>query len=254
MIIHAAGQQGVREERVQDTGNQAEQIVSAGKAILIVIKLHGIHVRIDQDGRFPVQAEGVNPFVSKFLHIVQIGEAGQRIAVEMILAEKMILFLEFAELLAGGGKILVSQERKLRSVVRVEPVADRVDIVITVRVAAAEKDVIPAAMRRELPCGLQNPAGVIRMHGFETAGVDQLYQLFTGNFHLVAESVRHKEGDNISSQILIDYKRNPHGFVKLTQIRRELIHKTNLLDEESLLHSFMYGCPYVTIIQDSERM
>jgi hypothetical protein len=86
------------------------------------------------------------------------------------------------------------------------------------------------------------------MHGFILTGFQQLYQLFAGYAHLVTQTIRHENGDDLSVQILVHREGDAHGFIGLEELIRELVHRAFLPDEVILNKTgiLFFLCAYYT--------
>ena len=197
MIVGAAGNEGIREVLFQGFRDEAQELVAFGETVLVVVELHGIQIGIDQHRRFPVQTERADPVIGKFLHIVDVGKAGDGVPVEEILLEEVVILVRFLHVLPGGVDILPGDEGQLFPVRHGLPVSDGVDGMVSVGMAAAEKDIVSEFAARETFDRTRHAPGVVRMENVILAGFQELQQFLPGRFHLGAQAVGDEQGNDL---------------------------------------------------------
>jgi hypothetical protein len=92
------------------------------------------------------------------------------------------------------------------------------------------------------------------MHAFILTGREQLHQFFTIHAHLITETVRHENGDDLFVQILVHREGNAHGFIGGAEMIRKLIHGAFLPDEVILNENGLSSFVCAAIIPQDQRL
>ena len=218
MIVRPAGDQCVRKEFLQLTRDEQKQFVTLGKAVLVIIELHGIDIGIDEHRNFPVQPHRLDPLVGELMHIVDVGQARQRIPVELILLEEQILQGTVLDHLFGGGDVHIDHERQFRSVRHGLPAADDMDQVVTVLVPGADQlVVIGDTAVGKVVTDPGHLARIIRVSPVVLAGTHQDHGLVPVQPGQLAETVRNEQGNHLFVNELVDDDRDGQGLICLSE-------------------------------------
>ena len=163
------------------------------------------------------------------MHIVDVGQARQRIPVELILLEEQILQGTVLDHLFGGGDVRIDHERQLGPVRHGLPVADDVDQMVAVLMPAANQLVIAATVVGEVITDLGNLARIIRVNPVVLAGTHQDHGLVPVQPGQLAEAVGNEQGNHLFVNELINDEREGQGLVCLPEFFGKMIHRIILL-------------------------
>ncbi len=224
MVILTADRQRIRKAFPERLSNMPQELVSFLIAVLAVIIVHAHHICIDENRAFSADPQGMDPFIGKLVHVVEIWQPRQRVGKKLVFPEQMIVLHRPAHRIKVVHQIGIGQHGKLRPVRHCLPFADRMDDMISVLVPGAESEVIPTAVVGKLHTHMRNPSDVIGMNTLKLALQEPGHGMLPVHADQVTEAVRNQQRHDLSVDQLIVYKRNRLSFICFSQFLREYVH------------------------------
>ena len=208
MIIGVPHYQTFRERGLQLLRDHAEQLVSARKPVPVVIELHGMGVRIDQDRRPAAGTDRVGPPVRKLVQVIDVRQARQRIRIKPVLLEEFITVRGLLHRILPPLQVQVDHEDQFGPALYGPPEGNGMDIVVfVIGIPDPVEDVIVGLFVPEVMDRLGGFPDILRMDAVELAPPLLFQHLLPADAHHVAETVRNQERDVLPVRLLEEAER-----------------------------------------------
>ena len=231
VVVRAPDHQRLRKLALQGFGGQAEEPVALLEAVLVVVRLHGFDVRIDQVRGMAVGPDGGDLLVAILVHVVDVRQLRQPVRVEAVPLEERIRLQLLPRRLPGRREIDVGDDRQLRPVRHGLPLAEAVELRILRQAGfwvladlAAEHDVIGAALMQKVVADPGDHADVIGVHPLEHADPQPIQDRRPVHARVAAKAVRGEDRHGAAADVLIVDERKRAALICSFQILGEGVH------------------------------